>query len=83
MLKRVKNISELNIIESDSLSSLYKSAQHFDDIQCICNKKKVPVVCLFSIVEDGKGEADHVEGIAKCTIRHYVGRAIFNATYWR
>ena len=46
-------------------------------------KKKVPVVCHFSIAQDGKGEAVYVEGIAKCTICHYVARAIFNATYWR
>ena len=44
----------------------------------------IPIICVFSIAGHGKGEVDHVGGLAKCAIRWYVGTGgkIFNATDW-
>ena len=69
MLETVENIPEICIIESDNCSSQYKSAQHFDNIQNICNKIGVPIIRLFSVAGHGKGEVGHVGGLAKCSIR--------------
>lgn len=81
MLDTVDSMPEICVIESDNCSSQYKSAQHFDDIQYICNKIGVPVLRVFSIAGHGKGEVDHVGGTVKCAIRRYVGTSgsILNA----
>ena len=47
MLQTVKNIPEkVASLKSDNCSSQYKSAQHFHDIQNICNKISVLIICL-------------------------------------
>ena len=83
MIGTVENIPESCVIESDNCSSLYKSAQHFDDLQYICNKIGVPIIRLFSVAGHGKGEVDHVGGLAKCALRRYVGTGgtLLNATH--
>ena len=45
MLEIVKNIPK----SCGYCSSQYKSAQHFDNIQNICNKISVPIIRLFSV----------------------------------
>ena len=60
MIGTVENIPESCVIESDNCSSQYKSAQHFDDLQYICNKIGVPIIRLFSVAGHGKGEVDQV-----------------------
>ena len=64
---------EMCIIESDNCNAQYKSAQHFEAIQCLSTTFKIPVVRIFSIAGHGKGEVDHAEGLAKCAIRQYFG----------
>ena len=78
----VKNIPHSCIIESGKCSSQYKSAQHFDNIQNICNMIGVPIIRLFSVTGHGKGEVNHVEGLAKSSTRQYVGAGgkVLNAT---
>jgi len=73
MLDSVEMIPEMCVIESDNCSSQYKSAQAFDDMQSISNKLNIPVIRIFSIAGHGKGEVDHVGGLAKCAIRRFVG----------
>ena len=60
---------EMCIIESDNCNAQYKSAQHFETIHCLSTTFKIPIVRIFSITGHGKGEADHVGGLAKCAIR--------------
>ena len=83
MIGTVENIPESCVIESDNCSSQYKSAQHFDDLQYICNKIGAPIIRLFSVAGHGKGEVDHVGGLAKCALRRYVGTGgtLLNATH--
>ena len=57
------------VIESDNCSSQYKSAEHFFTVQQISNQLDAEVVRVFGISEHGKGEVDHVGGIAKNTVR--------------
>ena len=82
MLETVRNIPDSCIIESGKCSSQYKSAQHFDNIQNICNMIGVPIIRLFSVTGHGKGEVNHVEGLAKSSTRQYVGAGgkVLNAT---
>ena len=65
------------IIESDNCTSQYKSAAHFHSIQQISNEKNVKIVRVYSIAEHGKGEVDHVGGIAKTAIRRDVEKGGF------
>ena len=48
-------------------------------MQTLANKFKVNVICIFSIAEYGKGEVDHVGGLAKTTLwRAIAAGAFFN-----
>ena len=42
----------------------------------------VPIIRLFSVTGHGKGEVNHVEGLAKSSTRQYVGAGgkVLNAT---
>lgn len=73
MLDSIHMIPEICIIESDNCNSQYKSAQHFDDMQSISNRLGIPLIRIFSIAGHGKGEVDHVGGLAKCALRRHVG----------
>ena len=42
MLDTVETMAEICVIESDNCTSQYKSAEHFEDIQEICNNIKSP-----------------------------------------
>ena len=65
----VRSMPEMYIIESDNCNAQYKSAQHFEAIQCLSTTFKIPVVWIFSIAGHEKGGVDHVGGLAKCAIR--------------
>ena len=69
MLESVPSMPEMCIIESDNCNVQYKSAQHFEAIHCLSTTFKIPIVQIFSIAGHGKGEVDHVGGLAKCAIR--------------
>ena len=60
------------IIESDNCTSQYKSAAHFYDLQEIANKNEIAIVRVFGIAGHGKGEVDHIGGLAKVTIRREI-----------
>ena len=57
------------VIESDNCPSQYKYAEHFYTIPQLSNELYARVVRVFGILEHGKGELDHVGGIAKNAIR--------------
>ena len=65
------------IIESDNCSSQYKSSAHFSSIQEISNHYQCNIIRVFGIPEHGKGEVDHVGGIAKNTIRRAIAEDNF------
>ena len=65
----VRSMPEMYIIESDNCNAQYKSAQHFEAIQCLSATFKIPVVWIFSIAGHGKGEVDHIGRLVKCAIR--------------
>ena len=56
------------IIESDNFSEQYKSSPHFHAMQKIANRYNIPVIRIYEIAEHGKGEINHIRGIAKNTI---------------
>ena len=82
MLATVDAIPEVCIIESDNCTSQYKSAQHFNEIQEICDKIEVLIIRVYNVAGHGKGEVDHVGGVAKVAIRRFIGTGgtILNAT---
>lgn len=65
------------MVESDNCSSQYKSSAHFDSIQRLCNQLNCPIIRVFGIPEHGKGEVDHVGGIAKTAIRREIAAGSF------
>ena len=73
-----KNAS-FGIIESDNCSSQYKSASHFSDIQEISNELNIPIIRVFGVAQHGKGEVDHVRGLAKVAIRREIAAGTFFA----
>ena len=73
MIESVYTILQLCIIESSNCGAQYKSAEHFDDVQNLADHFDIPITHVFSIAGQGKREVDHVSGLAKCTIRRYVG----------
>ena len=79
ILKKV-NFSEnpgYIVIESDNCIYQYKSSAHFHDMQMLANKFQVNVIRIFSIAEHGKGEVDHVGGLAKTTLQRAVAAGEF------
>ena len=57
------------VMEMDNCASQYKSSVHFDLVQRLADELKCCVIRIFSIPEHGKGEVDHVGGIAKTATR--------------
>lgn len=73
------NPCSLIIIETDNCSSQYKSSAHFHGVQDLANELNVKIIRIFGIAQHGKGEVDHVAGIAKTAIR----RAIATGDFFR
>ena len=73
MFSTIDPLPQISIIASDNCSSQYKSAQHFNGIQVICNAIEIPIIRLFGVSSHGKGEVDHIGGLAQVAIRRYIG----------
>lgn len=69
--------SEYLIIESDNCAAQYKSSVHFESIQRLSDKYNIKIIRLFGIPEHGKGEVDHVGGIAKTAIQREIATGAF------
>ena len=54
-------------------------APHFHKLQETCNKYKSKTIHVYSVAGHGNGEADHVCGSTKVTIRKEIGAASFFA----
>ncbi|XP_066925552.1 uncharacterized protein [Clytia hemisphaerica] len=69
------------IIESDNCTAQYKSVTHFWLIQDLAKRLDTTIVRVYGIAEHGKGEVDHVGGVAKTSVRREVanGSLFINA----
>ena len=65
------------IIESDNCKSQYKSAQHFFNMQNIANKYMRLLIYLYGVAGHGKGEVDHVGGMAKAAVPQEIARGAY------
>lgn len=52
------------IIESGNCSQQNKSAPHFHHLQELANKYHTKIIRVYSVAGHGKGEVDHVGGLA-------------------
>ena len=64
------------LVESDNCSGQYKSAEHFHDLQMISNDENKTLVRFYGVEGHGKGEVDHVGGIAKVFARDQINRGV-------
>ena len=64
------------IVESDNCSSQYKSAEHFHDLQELATKYQITIIRIFGIAGHGKGEVDHVGGLAKISLRRGIASEV-------
>ena len=60
------------LIESDNCSSQYKCTAHFVKCQEIADLRDTTIIRIYGIPGHGKGEVDHVGGIAKVQVRRAV-----------
>jgi len=84
MLRDVEiNAGEYVIIESDNCASQYKSCAHFHGMQTIADSLNLNIIRVYGIAEHGKGEVDHVGGLAKTSLRRAIAAREFftNAKY--
>ena len=65
------------VIESDNCSYQYKASAHFYGMQMLANKFQVNVIHILGIAEHGKGEVDHIGGLAKTTLRRAIAAGEF------
>ena len=68
---------EYILIESDNCSSQYKSAEHYHDMQDLCNNANTPLIRVYGISGHGKSEVDHVGGLPKVAIRREITNGAF------
>ena len=69
------------VIESDNCSSQYKSCQHFYHLQSLANQLNCDIVRMYGVAGHGKGEVDHVGGIAKVAVRKEIcGGEVFQTS---
>ena len=75
------DVQELDtiIIESGNCTTQYKLASHFFKLQQLSDVLCKPIICIWSIAGHGKGEVDHVGGIAKVTITQDIVGGMFFA----
>ena len=60
------------VIESDNCSGQFKSAHHFYHLQQLSNELGSTIVRMYGIAGHGKGEVDHVGGVAKVAVRRQI-----------
>jgi len=77
MISELPTIPETIVIESDNCSQQYKSASHFYSMKQLADKFLFTVIRIYGIAEHGKGEVDHVGGVAKTAIRREVATGTF------
>ena len=65
MATKDANGANVMLIESDNCSGQYKSAEHFYDLQNLCNRENKILIRFYGVEGHGKGEVDHVGGVAK------------------
>ena len=53
------------IIESDNCRNQYESCSHFYGMQKLADEYKIPLIRVWCIADHGKGDMDHVGGVAK------------------
>ena len=67
------------IIESDNCSVQYKSSKYFYHLQSLANQLQRIIIRLYGIAMHGKGEVDHVGGVAKVAVRAEIAAGeVFN-----
>ena len=59
---------ECIVVDSDNCTAQYKSAVHFYNLQQISNTYDLPVIRIYGVPGHGKGEVDHVGGMAKVAV---------------
>ena len=69
--------SEYVVVQSDNCVSQYKCGEHFADIQEMADRYETTIIRVYSIAGHGKGEVDHVGGLAKIAIRRAVASGKF------
>jgi hypothetical protein len=69
------------VIESDNCSSQYKSCAHFDGLIKLATQHNIRIIRVYGVAGHGKGEVDHVGGLAKVAIRRETaaGQTLQNA----
>ena len=60
------------MIQSDNCLNWYKSATHFHDVQNLLNEFNTKIIKIFDITQHGKGEVDHIAGIAKAATQREI-----------
>ena len=68
--------ADIILIESDNAVQ-YKYIQHFHEIQKTSNRVNKPIIRIYGIAQHGKGEVDHVGGIAKNVLRTAIAEGHF------
>lgn len=58
--------------ETDNCSNQGKSAEHFEDCQQLADQWIRTIIRLWGIAGHGKGEVDHVGGVAKVAARRAI-----------
>ena len=74
MLQNVDDFDKIDTIlfKSDNCFNQYKCAQHFYHLQSISNKFNKNRIHVYGVAGHGKGEEDHVDGLAKVIIHQQV-----------
>ena len=60
------------LVESDNCTAQYKCVAHFAKLQQLADDHNTTVIRIFSVAGHGKGEVDHVGGVAKVKVRREV-----------
>ena len=69
------------VIESDNCTGQYKSTQHFYHLQRLSSELNKIIIRMYGIASHGKGEVDHVGGVAKVAVRREIaGGQVFTSS---
>ena len=60
------------VIESDNCTAQYKSSEHFQSLIDLSTELDTQIIRVYGISGHGKGEVDHVGGLAKVAIRREI-----------
>ena len=81
VITEILNVADANddvkIVESDKCTNQYKSAAHCFKLQQLSDAYQKTIIGIWSIARQGKGEVDHVGGIAKVAIRNDIAGGMF------